>query len=87
MKTYKDTKDMMINLGIISEENLRIFSNRTRDNDNLKVWIDEKTNVIFLDSFYVGDDEYKSGDYKIKKQKYWDPSLRETWIKKEGLKI
>ena len=76
MKAYKNTKDMMINLGIISEENLRIFSNRTRDNDNLKVWIDEKTNVIFLDSFYVGDDEYKSGDYKVKKQKYTgDPSF------------
>jgi SAM-dependent methyltransferase len=47
----------------IKEENLEILSKGTRDNTDLNVWIDKKTKVIFIDDYYVGEDEYSGGLY------------------------
>ena len=46
-------KIILKNLGIIELKNLKIFSHKTRDNKSLKVYKDIKSNVIFINDFYV----------------------------------
>jgi 2-polyprenyl-3-methyl-5-hydroxy-6-metoxy-1,4-benzoquinol methylase len=58
-------RDTLIRIGAIREANIELFSNKTRDNDKLNVYIDNVSNVIFIDDFYVGDDEYMSGSYRL----------------------
>lgn len=41
-----------------------MLSNRTRDNPKLNVYTDTASNVIFIDDYYCGDDEYVSGEYR-----------------------
>lgn len=57
-------KETLCSLGCISEKNIEVFSTGTRDRPGLKVLRDRFTGVIFIDNFYVGDDEYLSGDYR-----------------------
>ena len=52
---------------------MKIFSYQTRDNKSLRVYKDVKSNVIFIDKFYVGEQEYKKALYKKK-----SPSLDTT---------
>ena len=59
-------KSLLVSLDIIREKNLEIFSYQTRDNKNLRVYKDVKSNVIFIDKFYVGEQEYKKALYKKK---------------------
>ena len=54
-------------LGCTSEETKELFNTRTRDVDDLKVWKDSKSGVIFIDQYYTGDDSYVSGNYRQKK--------------------
>jgi SAM-dependent methyltransferase len=54
-------------LGCTSEETKELFNTRTRDVDDLKVWKDSKSGVIFIDQYYTGDDSYVSGNYREKK--------------------
>lgn len=57
-------KKTLCSLGCISEKNLEVFSTGTRDRPGLKVFRDKCTGVIFIDDFYVGDDEYLTGEYR-----------------------
>lgn len=54
-------KEMLLDIGAVSEDSLYLFSNRTRDVENLPVWRDRSSGVIFIDNFYVGKDEYING--------------------------
>lgn len=51
-------------IGAISNDRVEIFSLRTRDNSNLNVFRDPLSKVIFIEDYYVGDDEYESGKYR-----------------------
>ena len=52
------------NLNLTSNKTRKLFSSRTRDIDNLKVWKDEASGVIFIDEYYTGDESYISGSYR-----------------------
>ena len=42
----------------------KIFNNGTRDIDNLRVWRDEVSGVVFIDEYYTGDESYITGAYR-----------------------
>jgi len=50
-------------IGAISPENVYQFASRTRDVE-IPVYRDSVSGVIFIDEFYVGDEEYKAGTYR-----------------------
>jgi len=64
LKKLSNVRETLLRLGLIKEENIEIFSEKTRDKENLPVYRDNKTKVIFIDEYYVGDKEYESGDYR-----------------------
>lgn len=51
-------------LNLTSTETRKLFNNRTRDIDDLKVWKDEVSGVIYIDDFYTGDQTYVDGTYR-----------------------
>lgn len=51
-------------IGAIDPQRVEKFAQRTRDRD-VPVWRDPVTGVIFIDDFYVGEDEYSSGNYRL----------------------
>ena len=57
--------------GLASKKSQEIFSKKTRDNDNLKVYRDKESGVIYIDNFFVGNRVYEKGEYRKKKG---DPS-------------
>ena len=54
----------LIKLGIVNKKDIEIFSKSTRDVNNLSVFKDKKSKVIFIDNFYVGIEEYQKANYK-----------------------
>ena len=52
------------NLKLTSNKTRKLYNSRTRDVDNLKVWKDEVSGVIFIDDYYTGDESYISGSYR-----------------------
>lgn len=54
-------------LGLTSAETREVLAERTRDREGVAVWRDRLSRVIYIDGFYVGEDEYRSGDYRKKK--------------------
>lgn len=57
-------RQTLTDLGLIREETTRLFKVGTRDNSELKVFKDEVSGLIFIDNFYIGDDEYHTGNYR-----------------------
>ena len=53
----------LIDLGLTSNETRELFSDRTRDVRNIKVWRDSISEVIYIDDFYVGDNQYVKSEY------------------------
>jgi len=51
-------------LGLTSKQSRVLYSNRTRDKENLKVWKDSKSGVIYIDDFYIGNETYVTGSYR-----------------------
>lgn len=54
----------LIKLGIVNKKDIEIYSKSTRDVNNLSVFKDKKSNIIFIDNFYVGIEEYQKANYK-----------------------
>lgn len=57
-------------LGLTSESTRFLYNERTRDIENLKVWKDKASGVIFIDNYFTGDDTYISGLYRDDKNLY-----------------
>jgi 2-polyprenyl-3-methyl-5-hydroxy-6-metoxy-1,4-benzoquinol methylase len=57
-------RETLLQIGAIDEKNITVYSSRTRDNSDLTVYKDIKTDVIFIDDYYVGDEEYTKGAYR-----------------------
>ena len=57
-------KQLLLNIGAITESNIEILQTFTRDRD-INVYIDKSSQVIFIDDFYVGEDEYRTGEYRL----------------------
>jgi 2-polyprenyl-3-methyl-5-hydroxy-6-metoxy-1,4-benzoquinol methylase len=51
-------------LNLTSESTRSLFNIGTRDIEDLKVWRDEVSGVIFIDDFYTGNDTYIDGSYR-----------------------
>lgn len=51
-------------LGLTSKQRRVLFSDRTRDVENLKVWKDSINGVIYIDDFYTGDQTYIDSSYR-----------------------
>jgi len=43
-------------LRLTSKQSRALFNDRTRDEENLKVWKDSISEVIYIDDFYTGDE-------------------------------
>ena len=56
-------------LQLTSLETRILFSEKTRDVDDLKVWKDSVSGVIYIDEFYTGDETYIEGAYVEDKKK------------------
>jgi len=56
-------RETLVTLGAVDPASVVAFAPRTRDRD-VTVFRDEAKGVIFIDDFYVGDDEYESGEYR-----------------------
>ena len=57
-------KKTLLDLGLIDEKNIILFAERTRDKNNVQVFRDKMTGIIFIDDFYVGEKEYQEGKYR-----------------------
>ena len=55
--------ETLIRIGAINKAFIETFSTKTRDNSNLTVYRDTTSKVIYIDNFYVGNNEYSTGDY------------------------
>lgn len=64
VKKRTGMREMLIKIGAARESNIELFSSRTRDNPALNVYKDSLSGVIFIDDYYVGDEEYVSGEYR-----------------------
>ena len=64
LKEISKIRETLLRLELINEKDVTVFSKKTRDKDNLLVYRDNKTKIIFIDEYYVGDQEYESGEYR-----------------------
>ena len=51
-------------LNLSSVETRVRFNHRTRDKNNLTVWRDKVSGVIYIDEYYTGVETYQSGQYR-----------------------
>ena len=51
-------------MGLTSEGTRYLYSARTRDRENLCVWKDRLSGVVYIDGYFVGDEAYESGSYR-----------------------
>lgn len=66
LKKISKIRETLLRLNLINEENVEVYSKKTRDNNNLTVYKDNNTKIVFIDEYYVGDEEYENGDYRNK---------------------
>ncbi len=64
LKKISKIRETLLRLNLINEENIEVYSEKTRDNSNLSVYRDNYSKIIFIDEYYVGDKEYEDGDYR-----------------------
>jgi 2-polyprenyl-3-methyl-5-hydroxy-6-metoxy-1,4-benzoquinol methylase len=62
--TLSKVKSDLISVGVIEPSRLKILSTKTRDNPSLNVFQDSVSKVIFIEDYYVGNEEYESGEYR-----------------------
>ena len=64
-------KQVLKDLGLINENDLEVFSTGTRDKDDLAVFRDRNTNIIFVDDFTTKKEVYESGNYRRDLEKFY----------------
>jgi len=62
--------ETLSNLGLTSEDSRSVLSNSTRDAEDLVVWKDDISGVIYIDDYYVGDSKYELINYKTSRPDY-----------------
>lgn len=58
-----NVRETLESIGAIVSANIVQFASRTRDRE-IPVFRDTVSGVIFIDNYYVGDDEYLTGQYR-----------------------
>lgn len=61
--TTSRIRQTLRDIGAIRDEDVAPFRPRTRDRE-VPVYRDDRSGVIFIDDYYVGDDEYVTGEYR-----------------------
>lgn len=51
-------------IGVADETDREIFATRTRDREDVTVYRDRLSGVIYIEGFYGGDEIYEEGDYR-----------------------
>ncbi|WP_420338012.1 class I SAM-dependent methyltransferase [Roseibium sp.] len=59
-----DVFQMLSDIGAVAKEHQELFAHRTRDREDLNVYRDRLSGVIYIDGFYAGDEVYEDGDYR-----------------------
>ena len=59
--------NVLESLELTSKETSEVFSESTRDVENLKVFRDSLSEIIYIDDFFVGNEIYNEGLYRLKK--------------------
>ena len=62
---YRD----LLELNLTSDLTSEVFHKGTRDNEDLIVYKDKLSNIIYIKDFYVGKNEYLEGTYRNEKSK------------------
>lgn len=62
--------DLLNDLSLTSELSRYVFSKGTRDVENLIVWRDQFSKIIYIDDFYIGDEEYSSINFNFNRPDY-----------------
>ena len=55
---------ILSDLRLIKDSSEELYSLGTRDRENIKVFRDSDSGVIYIKDFYVGDEEYERGEYR-----------------------
>jgi cyclopropane fatty-acyl-phospholipid synthase-like methyltransferase len=58
--------NLLESIGMTTNRTSELFANSTRDMNNLKVYKDSVSDVIYIDNFFIGDDIYSDGAYREK---------------------
>ncbi|MDP1878042.1 MAG: class I SAM-dependent methyltransferase [Actinomycetota bacterium] len=61
--TTSRIRQTLRDLGAIRDDDVTLFRAQTRDRE-VPVYRDSRSGVIFIDDYYVGDDEYVTGEYR-----------------------
>jgi SAM-dependent methyltransferase len=61
--SVSNVRETLESIGAIASANIVQFASRTRDRE-IPVFRDTLSGVIFIDNYYVGDDEYLTGQYR-----------------------
>jgi 2-polyprenyl-3-methyl-5-hydroxy-6-metoxy-1,4-benzoquinol methylase len=56
--------ELLKSLGLVTRKNLEKLKYKCRDNQSVSVYRDKSTRIIYIDDYYVGDDEYIKGEYR-----------------------
>lgn len=64
METETSIFKTLERLGLAGLETRETYSYSTRDRENLPVYRDVHSGVVYIDGFYVGDDIYEDGKYR-----------------------
>ncbi|TYC63412.1 class I SAM-dependent methyltransferase [Rhodobacterales bacterium] len=56
--------EALAEIGVASEADREVYATRTRDRDDVTVYRDRRSGVIYIDGFYGGDEVYEAGSYR-----------------------
>ena len=62
--------DTLETIGMTSEESREVFSKKTRDFENLVVYRDKVSGVIYIDDYITGNDIYRNINYTKSRPDY-----------------
>lgn len=54
----------LLRLGVIKKENIEVFASKTRDREDVVVYKDKVSSVVFIDGFYTQDEVYEKGEFR-----------------------
>lgn len=69
--------NLLESMNLTSRETMKVFSNSTRDIEQLKVYKDSLSDVIYINDFFIGDHVYKVGDYREEQATSSEASLED----------
>ncbi len=64
MKDNGGIFEILEGLGLATQATREVYAGGTRDRDDLPVYRDKVSGVVYIDNFYVGDETYQEGVYR-----------------------